>query len=97
VAALIAARRRLALNAATLVTVPAPEEACLSEEEAEEAAAQANREADVAGIHGPAATPWLLRRVVELTDGRSLVANSALLRNNGQVAAQIAAALSEKF
>jgi pseudouridine-5'-phosphate glycosidase len=65
-------------------------------EEAEAAAAQAAREADEQGIHGPASTPWLLRRVVELTDGRSMVANTALLRNNGRVAAQIAVALAER-
>jgi pseudouridine-5'-phosphate glycosidase len=94
VAALIIARRELRLQSATLVTVPAPEDACLSADEAEIAAARAAQEADVAGIHGAAATPWLLRRVVELTEGRSLRANDALLRNNGRVAAQIAAALA---
>ena len=93
VAALIIARRRLGLSSGTLVTVPAPEEACMAPEEAEAAAAQAAREADEQGIHGPASTPWLLRRVVELTDGRSMTANTALLRNNGRVAAQIAVAL----
>ena len=94
VAALIRARRRLGLSGGTLVTVPAPEEACLEPEEAEAAAAQAAREADEAGIHGPASTPWLLRRVVELTAGRSMTANTALLQNNGRVAAQIAVALN---
>ena len=66
----------------------------MDEEEAETAAAQAAREADEAGIHGPESTPWLLRRVVELTDGRSMIANTALLQNNGRVAARIAVALS---
>lgn len=94
VAALIVARRRLGLSSGTLVTVPAPDEASMDEEEAERAAAQAAREADEAGIHGPASTPWLLRRVVELTDGRSITANTALLQNNGRIAAEIAAALS---
>lgn len=95
VAALIAARRRLGLACGTLVTVPAPEEACMDPEEAEEAAAQAAREADEAGIHGPESTPWLLRRVVELTGGRSMTANTALLQNNGRVAAEIAVALHQ--
>lgn len=94
VATLIRARRQFGLSCGTLVTVPAPDEACMDEDEAERAAAQAAREADEAGIHGPASTPWLLRRVVELTDGRSMKANAALLQNNGQVAAQIAVALS---
>ncbi len=96
VASLIVARRRLGLNSGTLVTVPAPEEACMDPEEAEEAAAQAAREADKAGIHGRESTPWLLQRVVELTEGRSMVANTALLQNNGRVAAEIAVALSKR-
>jgi pseudouridine-5'-phosphate glycosidase len=62
---------------------------------AEAAAAQAAQEADELGIHGTESTPWLLRRVVELTEGRSMTANVALLRNNGRVAAEIAMALSE--
>lgn len=95
VARLILARRALALATGTLVTVPAPAEACMEEEEAEAAAAQAAREADELGIHGPQATPWLLSRVVELTEGRSMRANTALLHNNGRVAGQIAVALRE--
>ena len=94
VATLIEARRALGLRGGTLVTVPAPDEACMDPEEAEAAAAQAAREADERGIHGPASTPWLLRRVVELTDGRSMTANTALLQNNGRVAGQIAVALT---
>lgn len=96
IASLIAARRRLGLNSGTLVTVPAPDEACMDPEEAEAAAAQAAREADEAGIHGKASTPWLLQRVVELTGGRSMSANAALLQNNGRVAAEIAVALSAR-
>ncbi|MCA9997058.1 MAG: pseudouridine-5'-phosphate glycosidase, partial [Anaerolineales bacterium] len=95
VAALIAARRTLGLQSGTLITAPAPAEAAMDEDAAEAAIAQATREADEHGIHGPAATPWLLRRVVELTNGRSLQANTALLQNNGRIAATIAVALAE--
>lgn len=94
VAALIRARRTFGIQGGTLITVPAPEDACMDEEEAEAAAARAAREADEAGIHGPSSTPWLLSRVVELTNGRSMIANTALLQNNGYVAARIAVALS---
>lgn len=90
VAAVIRARRALALQSGLLVTVPAPAEDAMDAAEAEAAIAQATREADAQGIHGPASTPWLLRRVVELTDGRSMRANVALLRNNATVAAAIA-------
>jgi pseudouridine-5'-phosphate glycosidase len=94
IAALIQAHLSLGLQSGILVTVPVPEEAAFNEETAEAAIAQAAREADEAGIQGPATTPWLLRRVVELTDGRSMTANVALLRNNGRVAGQIAQAMS---
>jgi pseudouridylate synthase len=44
------------------------------------------------GISGKAATPYLLGRITEITGGRSLVANIALVKNNAAVAAQVAAA-----
>ncbi len=93
VAAVIRARQTLSLKSGLLVTVPAPETEALDAVEAEIAIAQATREADEQGIHGPEATPWLLGRLVELTGGGSLQANTALLRHNGRVAGQIAAAL----
>ncbi|MCP4357189.1 MAG: pseudouridine-5'-phosphate glycosidase [Chloroflexi bacterium] len=95
VANLILARRQLALQNGILVTVPVPEAAACDADDVEQAISQATQEADDRGIHGPAATPWLLRRVVELTDGRSLRANRALLHNNGRIAGQIAMAVSQ--
>jgi pseudouridylate synthase len=50
------------------------------------------READAAGISGQAVTPFLLERIVHASDGRSLAANVALVRNNAALAAQIAVA-----
>jgi pseudouridine-5'-phosphate glycosidase len=94
VATIIIARQSLDLQVGLLVTVPVPEANEFDPTEAEEAITQATQEADEAAIHGPASTPWLLRRVSELTDGRSLKANLALLRNNGRVAGKIAAALA---
>jgi pseudouridine-5'-phosphate glycosidase len=94
IAALIEAHEALGLQSGLLVTVPVPEASAFDEESAEAAIVQAAGEADEAGIKGPATTPWLLSRVVELTEGRSMAANIALLRNNGRVAAQIARALS---
>ncbi len=93
VAAMIRARRWVDLDSGLLVAVPVPSADAFDSQEAEEAIAQATREADEAGIAGPAATPWLLRRINELTDGRSMKANISLLKNNGRVAGMIAAAL----
>lgn len=95
VAAVILARRQLALQNGLLVTVPVPAADACDPEQVETAITQATHEADQQGIHGPAATPWLLRRVMALTNGRSLRANTALLQNNGTIAAKIAAALSQ--
>jgi pseudouridine-5'-phosphate glycosidase len=94
VADLIRARRSLNLQSGLLVTVPVPIEDAFDEIEAEAAINQATREADEAGVHGPAATPWLLSRVSELTSGRSLQANVAFLRNNARVAGLITVALA---
>lgn len=90
VAALLRAHQALGLQSGLLVTVPVPQAAAFDDEAAEAAIAQAAREADEAGILGAAATPWLLRRVAELTGGRTMAANIALLKNNGRVAGKIA-------
>jgi pseudouridine-5'-phosphate glycosidase len=84
----------LGLGAGLLVCVPLPESAALAREEAEAAIAHAVADADSAGIHGPAATPFVLGRVAELTDGRSVQANLALIESNARVAAEIATALA---
>lgn len=95
VAEVITARDGLGLRMGLLVTVPVPAAAALPQALAETMIAQATFEADEQGITGAAATPWLLQRVAELSDGRSRHANQALLINNGYVAGQIAAALSQ--
>ncbi len=93
VAAMARARDSLGLRTALLVTVPVPEEESIPWEEAqseiEAAVAQAERE----GVHGPALTPYLLARLAQQTDGRSLRANRALLVQNARIAARIARAL----
>ena len=94
-AAAVAARHwGLGLGSGVLVVVPVPEGAALPRDEADAAIARAIAEADVAAIHGPAATPWILARVAELTDGRSIVANVALIEHNAEVAAEIAVAMT---
>jgi pseudouridylate synthase len=85
----------LRLSTGLLVCVPLPEDAALSRNEAETAIAQAVADSEAAGIHGPAATPFVLARVAELTGGRSVTANLALIENNARVAGSIAVALNE--
>ena len=47
-------------------------------------------EMDALGIHGKEATPFLLGRIVEITEGASLTANIALVNNNARLGAQVA-------
>lgn len=94
VARLVTARRELGLQNSTLVTVPIPAEFAVDQQQADAAVDQAIREMDELGLQGPACTPWLLQRVLELTGGDSMKANVALLQNNGRVAAEIAVALA---
>jgi pseudouridine-5'-phosphate glycosidase len=84
----------LGLASGVLVVVPVPEAAALPRDVADTAIGQAIADAEAAGIRGPAATPWILARVAELTDGRSVAANVALIEHNAAVAAQIAAAMA---
>jgi pseudouridine-5'-phosphate glycosidase len=53
---------------------------------------QALRECDERGIHGKDITPFLLGRIVELSGGRSLETNIALVRNNARLGAALAVA-----
>jgi len=52
--------------------------------------ARAAQDATTHGITGKGVTPYLLQRIFELTEGRSLTANIALVRNNARLAAEIA-------
>ncbi len=80
------------LHSAVLVTNPVPETEAISKSEMEPYIQQANREAHEQGVHGKALTPFLLPRISELTGGKSMRANLALLLNNARLAAQIARA-----
>jgi pseudouridylate synthase len=95
-AAIVRAALALGLGHGVLLAVPVPAEDELPNNLAEQAIEQANREAHEQGIVGKALTPFILARVVELTGGLSRRANRALLVNNAQVAAQVAAQLLQQ-
>jgi len=80
------------LRSAILIGVPVPESA---EMDVSREIAEATRSAIEQGIKGKEITPFLLKRVGELTGGKSIESNVALLKNNAKVAAEIACALSE--
>lgn len=91
VARLLNIRRSLGLQGGIVVAVPLPEE---EEFDASAAISSALKEVEELGIQGKDVTPWLLARVAELTDGKSVKANVALLKNNAAVGAEIASALA---
>ena len=85
-----AMRVALGLPGGQLVANPIPVAAEIPAEEMAPIIATAQADALRAGITGKAVTPYLLQRIFELTKGQSLEANIALVRNNAQLAAQIA-------
>ena len=95
VAAMARARDAVGLRAALLVGVPIPPQLELPWEQAEAEIEAAVAEAEAQGISGNRVTPFLLARLAELTEGRSLEANKSLLFNNARVAARIAVAIEQ--
>jgi pseudouridine-5'-phosphate glycosidase len=83
----------LGLGSSIVVCVPVPAEVALPDDVGRRVAEQAAHEADAAGIHGPALTPWLLARIAAITGGASVRANTALIVNDARVAGLIAVRL----
>jgi pseudouridine-5'-phosphate glycosidase len=92
VAAILAARARLL--AGVLLTVPIPEAAELDPVALDEALSSALSDAEAKGVTGAAVTPFVLSRISEATEGRSVPANLALAENNCVVAAEVAVAVA---
>lgn len=94
VAAIAQAQWSSGLGGGLLVTCPIPVEHALPDQTFDEARRQAVSEASARHITGAAITPFLLRRISELTNGASLAANRALLLNNATWAARFARELA---
>jgi len=77
-----------------LLTVPIPAEHELDAEVLDHVLAAALDECGSAGITGAAITPFVLGRIADATDGRSVPANLALAENNAAVAAEVAVAIA---
>ena len=77
-----------------LIANPIPESHALDADAMEARINEAVAEAKAQGVGQKEVTPFLLKRVVELTGGRSLEANMALVKNNAELAAQVAVELS---
>ena len=84
---------QLGLTGGVVVSNPVPSESAMENGEIEGIIAQALREADAQGVKGKAVTPFLLARIKDLTGGRSLATNIALVKHNALVGARLAVAL----
>lgn len=96
VVAIWRAKQRLQLPGGLLVTVPVPAEDEIPAAAIEPLIIQAVAEAAEQGLRSAQVTPYLLSRLVALSGERSLHANLALLKQNAQIAAQIAVALHQR-
>ena len=86
-------RADLGLPGGQLIANPIPAQHEIPPSELTPIIAEATQNAQELGIAGKDVTPFLLRRIFDLTGGRSLNANIALVLNNAALAARIAAEL----
>ncbi|MCX5497041.1 pseudouridine-5'-phosphate glycosidase [Kaistia dalseonensis] len=94
IAAFIAKRDELGLAGGVLVANPVPAADEIPADEMRAYIEQAIIDAERDKIRAKSVTPYVLGRILELTAGRSLVTNIALVKNNARLAAEIAAALA---
>uniref|UniRef100_A0A3B3V3P8 Zgc:136858 n=1 Tax=Poecilia latipinna TaxID=48699 RepID=A0A3B3V3P8_9TELE len=95
-AELIASTLSLGLQSGLLIAVPIPEEHAAAGQQIQEAIQTALTAVGSEGVTGRDVTPFVLQKVNELTQGKSLQANIALIHNNAKVGSQIACALSKR-
>ncbi|BDT57821.1 pseudouridine-5'-phosphate glycosidase [Massilia varians] len=93
-AAFIRTKWQLGLAGGVVVSNPVPAESAMPGEEIDAIIKQALGEAEAQGVKGKAVTPFLLARIKELTEGRSLATNIALVKHNALVGARLAVALN---
>lgn len=84
-------RSDMGLQGGQLICNPIPQDAQIPADVLAPVIAQALSEADLQNISAKSVTPFLLGRIFDLTEGQSLQANIALVRNNARLAAKIAA------
>ncbi|SUB01695.1 Pseudouridine-5'-phosphate glycosidase [Pannonibacter phragmitetus] len=94
IARLIEARKLFGGHGGVLIANPVPAESEISRGEMGQYIDAAIAEAARRDVRGKAVTPFVLGHIFELTKGRSLVTNIALVRNNARLAAGIAVALT---
>ena len=94
-AAMIRTKWELGLNGGVVVANPIPEADALEEAFITNVIESALKEAAENNIAGKKVTPFLLGKVKELTEGKSLTANIALVKHNAEVGSKIAVSLKK--
>lgn len=92
IAQIIRVKRTFPLDGGVLVTNPIPDEYSLDPNLIEKTIVAAVEKAREKGINGKEITPFLLKEIANITEGKSLDANIALIKNNAALGAQIAKA-----
>jgi pseudouridylate synthase len=94
-ARMVKAQFDLGLGSGISIANPVPAEHEMAREDIDDVIARALADCAERGITGKDITPFLLGRLVELSDGRSLQTNLALVRHNARVGTAIAVALAD--
>jgi pseudouridine-5'-phosphate glycosidase len=94
IAAVAMAHQHIGARSGLLVVQPPPAHAALGERELQGAVRVALNQAENAGVSAADLTPFLLRVLAEVTGGRSVTANLAVLEANATLAGEIARAMS---
>lgn len=94
-AQVLKAKWDLGIKGGAVIANPIPAEHALEESFINDIIAQAMAEANNNGISGKEVTPFLLGKVKELTEGKSLVANIELVKHNAKVGAELAVAYNK--
>ncbi|WP_059174035.1 pseudouridine-5'-phosphate glycosidase [Bacillus sp. FJAT-27445] len=86
----------LNLKGGAVIANPIPEEHAMDEDYINGIITGAVKEAEEKGISGKDTTPFLLGKIKEMTEGKSLVANIELVKHNAKVGSQLAVSFNSK-
>lgn len=95
IAEMMKAKWDMKLEGGMVIANPIPEEFAMEDSFINKVIDEAVAEAESRGITGKDVTPFLLGKIKDVTEGKSLEANIALVKNNAKVGAQIAVAFGK--
>src|SRR5262249_53545607 len=84
-------------GAGLVLAQPMPSERALDPQELEMAMSQVEQQASGLGVRGKELTPFMLARLAELTHGKTVRVNQALVVANARLAGQVARVFAERY